>query len=72
MTDWYTARVVAILVAVNSKRRNYDPLKYMANGAEIRRRAREAAEQRVLTGDELIARMKRMGFPVIDNRQKGK
>jgi hypothetical protein len=60
-----------MLAAVNSKSRRYDPLKYMARGEELRRRARsEAAERRPLTGEEVLARFKRFGVPIIDQRQK--
>lgn len=71
MTDWQTARIVAMLAAVNSKRRRYDPMRYMANGAELKRRAREAAEAHVPSGDELLARMMRLGWPIVDKRRKG-
>jgi len=46
-------------------------MRYMMNGAELRRRAREAAERELPTGDELLARIKRLGVRVIDNRGKG-
>lgn len=62
-----------MVAAVNSKRRKYDPMKYMANGAELKRRAREAVEKELPTGDELLAKICRLGVPIIDNRaNKGK
>ena len=70
ITDWQTARVVAMLSAINSKRHKYDPMQYMVNGAELKRRAREEAERQVLDGDELLAKMRRLGVRIIDNRQK--
>lgn len=57
-----------MLVAVNSKRRTYDPLTYMQNGAEIRRRAAEARERALPTGDELLMQLTRSGAQIIDNR----
>ena len=71
MTDWQTARIVAMVAGVNSKHRKYDPVKYMANGAELKRRAREAAERELPSGDELLMKIRRLGVRVIDNRGKG-
>jgi hypothetical protein len=68
ITDWQTARIVAMVSAVNSKRRKYDPVRYMANGAELKRRAREAAERELPSGDELLQKIRRLGVRVIDNR----
>jgi hypothetical protein len=59
-----------MVAAVNSKRRKFDPLKYMMNGAELRRRAREAAERELPSGDELLTKIRRLGVRVIDNRGK--
>jgi hypothetical protein len=61
-----------MLAAVNSKQRRYDPLRYMARGAELKRRARSeaAAQLRPLTGDEVLARFKQLGMRVIDQRAK--
>ena len=56
--------------AVNSKRHKYDPMRFMMNGAELRRRAREAAERELPSGDELLTKMLRLGVRVIDNRGK--
>jgi hypothetical protein len=70
ITDWQTARIVAMVAAVNSKRRKYDPMRYMMNGAELKRRAREAAERDLPSGDELLRKIQRLGVRVIDNRQK--
>lgn len=62
-----------MLVAVNSKKRKYDPFPWMANGAELRRRAAaERAEQKPLaTVADVIEKFKRFGVPIIDTRQKG-
>jgi hypothetical protein len=68
-TDWQTARIVAIVAATHSKRPKYDPVRWMANGAELKRRAREAVERELPTGDELLTRMKSLGVQIIDNRQ---
>lgn len=70
MTDWQTARIVAIMVATNSKSHNYDPLKYMANGADLKRRAAEARERALPTGDELLMKMRHLGVQIIDNRKR--
>jgi hypothetical protein len=43
----------------------------MANGAELKRRAREAAERAIPSGDELLMRMRRLGVQIIDKRTKG-
>lgn len=67
-TDWYTARVVAMLVAVNSKRQKYQPAKWMLNGKELMREARE--RRKPLTGEECLERFRRLGVPIIDMRQK--
>jgi hypothetical protein len=58
--------------AVNSKRGRYEPMKYMANGREL---MRERAERRArrhepLTGDQIIARARALGVPIIDKRTK--
>jgi hypothetical protein len=58
-----------MLEAVNSKRRRYDPVKYMMNGRELRREAREAAERSALTGDQVLEKLKRLGARIIDNRK---
>jgi len=60
-----------MVAAVNSKRRKYDPVKFMMNGADIRRRSREAAERELPSGDELLLKIRRLGVRVIDNRGKG-
>lgn len=57
--------------AVNSKRRRYDPVRWMMGGAELRRRAREEAERELPSGDELLMKIRRLGVRVIDNRGKG-
>jgi len=54
--------------AVNSKRRKYDPVHFMMNGAEMKRRAREAVERALPSGDELLQKIRRLGVRVIDNR----
>lgn len=58
-----------MLSAINSKKHRYDPMKYMANGAELKRRAAEARERELPTGDELLAKMRRLGVQIIDTRQ---
>ena len=58
-----------MVAAVKSKRRKYDPVRYMMNGAELKRRAREAAEHDLPTGDELLQKMRRLGVRLIDNRK---
>jgi len=57
--------------AVNSKRRKYDPMQFMMNGAELKRRARPLRERELPTGDELLMKIRRLGVRVIDNRGKG-
>ena len=47
-------------------------MRYMANGAELKRRARETVEKELPTGDELLAKIRRLGVPIIDNTSKGK
>lgn len=54
--------------AVNSKRHRYDPMKFMANGAELKRRAREASERELPSGDDVLAKIRRLGVPIIDKR----
>ena len=69
--DWQTARIVAMLAAVNSKRGKYEPYKWMRNGAELQRRAKAAAgERQPMTGDQVLARFRQLGVPIVDNRQK--
>ena len=69
--DWQTARIVAMVAAVNSKHGKYDPVKYMMNGKALRRRAQEEREAREpLSGDEVLARFRAIGWPVIDQRAK--
>ena len=68
--DWQTARIVAMVAAVNSKHGKYDPVKYMMNGKALRRRAQEEREEREpMSGDEVLARFKAIGWPVIDKRE---
>jgi hypothetical protein len=67
-TDWYTARIVAMLAAVNSKKEKYQPVKWMANGGELMRKTR--AEKEPPTGDEIMAAFKRSGIPIIDRRKR--
>jgi hypothetical protein len=65
--DWYTARIVAMIAGVNSKHGKYQPIKYMAGGREL---MREQAERRaILTGDQVLERMRALGVPVIDKRK---
>jgi hypothetical protein len=66
--DWYTARIVAMVAAVRSKRGKYDPVKYMMNAKEIRAKAQR--EREPMTGDEILAKLKAIGYPVLDMRGK--
>lgn len=71
--DWQSARIVAMLVAVNSKRGRYEPIRYMANGAEIAaaraRAAAERAEREPLTGGEVLAAFRAAGMKINDKRK---
>lgn len=69
--DWQTARIVAMLAAVNSKREKYQPMKWMAGGKELMRQAQQrAVEKEPPTGDDILAAFQKMGIPVIDRRAK--
>jgi len=61
-----------MVAAVNSKSRKYDPVRYMLNGAELKREAREASVKRMPTGEELLSQMRRLGVRIIDKRQGAK
>jgi hypothetical protein len=68
--DWYTARVVAMLVAVNSKHGKYEPRKYMMNGKRLQERAeRDRREREPMTGEQVLARFRQLGVRVIDKRK---
>ena len=60
-----------MLAAVNSKDHKYDPFRFMVNGSELKKqqRAKPQTERRPMTGDEILARLQQIGFPVIDNRK---
>jgi len=71
MTDWQTARIVAMLAAVNSKQRRYDPVRFMSGGDELRRASAEArANREPMTGDQILARFRQLGVQIIDKRAK--
>jgi hypothetical protein len=60
-----------MLAAVNSKKGKYEPMKYMANGKALAERAREEqAEREPISGDEIIAQLRRAGVQIIDKRAK--
>jgi hypothetical protein len=72
-TDFETARIVAMVAASNSKRRNYDPSKYMLKAHRDKLKGIKAGAEsldpaRVMTGEEIMARFKAMGVPIIDKR----
>ena len=68
-TDWYTARVVAMLVAVNSKHGRYEPRKYMLHAKRLQEKAdRDRREREPMTGEQVLARFRQLGVRVIDNR----
>jgi hypothetical protein len=68
--DWQTARIVAMLRAVHSKRGRYEPVKYMLNGRALAREMREAREEREpMTGEQIIQRFRQLGVPIIDKRR---
>ncbi len=77
MTDWQTARIVAMLAHVNSKRIKYKPVQWMYDGKRIEQEARERAAARTaratarppLTGAQVLASFRRMGLPIIDLRK---
>jgi hypothetical protein len=58
-----------MLAAVNSKRKQYDPMRYMMNGRALKQQRARRAEQ-PMTGDQVLARIRQLGVPVIDNRSK--
>ena len=67
--DWYTARVVAMLAAVNSKHGRYEPIKYMADRAELmRRRAAARAAAGPFEGS-ILQRFRALGVPIVDKRK---
>lgn len=69
--DWYTARIVGMLAAVNSKREKYQPVKWMANGRELMRQAAERrAAREPMTGEQVIEQMRALGVPIIDQRRR--
>jgi hypothetical protein len=53
-----------MLVAVNSKHRRYEPAKYMIHKSETPKR-REG-----MTGEQVLARFRQLGVPIIDMRGK--
>lgn len=58
-----------MLAAVNSKHGRYEPVKYMMDGKALARQAREARDKREgLSGEQVIGRIRAMGWPVIDLR----
>jgi DNA-binding IclR family transcriptional regulator len=59
--------------AVNSKRGRYEPVKWMANGrALMREQAEKRARRQGMGGDEILARMRALGVPIIDKRSGAK
>jgi len=60
-----------MLAAINSKGEKYDPVKWMQDGREIKRKAAaERANREAPTGDQILAQLKAAGVPVIDRRRK--
>jgi hypothetical protein len=57
-----------MLVAVNSKRGKYEPRKYMINGKRLAEQERERERREPMTGDEVLARFRQIGMPIIDLR----
>jgi hypothetical protein len=71
LADLYGARIVAMLSAVNSKARRYEPERWMTNSRELMRRKQEApTARRPLTGEEVIQRFRMLGVPIRDKRTK--
>jgi len=68
--DWYTARIVAMLAAINSKHHHYRPQVYMLDADALRKRSETAAERPPMTGEQVVARFRAMGVPVIDLRER--
>ena len=60
-----------MIAAVNSKREKYDPLNWMQDGKELKRRAaEERAKRQPLTGEQILDRFSALGVPVIDKRAR--
>lgn len=71
LADLYGARIVAMLVAVNSKGRQYQPERWMQHRGEAAEQRRKAAvARRPLTGEEVMQRFRMLGVPIIDKRAK--
>ncbi len=71
LADLYGARIVAMLSAINSKGRQYQPERWMRHGGELMREKRQAAAaRRPLTGEEVMQRFRMCGVPIIDQRTK--
>jgi hypothetical protein len=59
-----------MLVAVNSKKRRYEPLKWVMDKRTARERVREAERRREpMTGEQILDRFRSLGVPIIDNRK---
>ena len=69
--DWYSARVVAMVLATNSKRGKYEPQKWMAQSHRKvldRARAAPAAPVEPMNDDQAMQMFKRLGARVVDLR----
>ena len=67
--DFYSARVVAMLVAVNSKRHQYKPINYMLNKKAVEQQINDRPKAREpLTGEQVMARFAALGVRIIDRR----
>jgi hypothetical protein len=58
-----------MLVAVNSKRGKYEPRKYMLNAKRLAEKA-ESIKREPMTGEQVLARFRQLGVPIIDKRGK--
>ena len=67
--DFYTARIVAMVAAVNSKNHKYDPQKYMTHKLPQRDASPASnATREGMTGEQIMRRFKQIGIPIIDKR----
>ena len=71
--DWQTARIVAMLANIHGKKHNQQPVDFMWRRDELKVRDREAQAARAsrgegMSGDEILARLRAFGVPIIDTR----
>lgn len=59
-----------MLAAVNSKHGRYEPRKYMLNAKRLQEKAeRDRREREPMTGEQVLARFRQLGVPIIDKRR---